>query len=150
MNEAEYEAFMTSAIPGYAEANVGAGYWREEEALERSRLAYEALLPQGLETAGNHMFVARDAESGEPVGAIWFAIRPNAGGDQAFIYDVSVDEALRGQGYGRAVMEACVERAREIGTATVGLHVFAQNKAACRLYASLGFETTSQVMALTL
>lgn len=150
MAEAEYRDFLETAIPHYAEANVGAGYWPEEEALERSRQAYASLLPDGLATPENHLYVARDAERGDKVGTLWIAMQPRTGGIQAYIYSIAIDESLRGQGYGRAVMEACAEQARTLGAVTVGLHVFAQNEAACRLYESLGYRTMSQSMALTL
>ena len=47
-------------------------------------------------------------------------------------------------------MEACAERARALGAVAVGLHVFAQNTPAYRLYQSLGYEATSLNMVLPL
>jgi ribosomal protein S18 acetylase RimI-like enzyme len=150
MTEVEYPAFLAAAIPGYAQANVEAGYWREDDALEKSRQAHDDLLPDGLATSGHHLYRACDAESGEDVGWLWIAMREQTVGWRAFVYSVEVLERLRGHGYGRAVMEACAEQARELGASSVGLHVFAQNTPAFRLYQSLGYEATSLNMVLPL
>jgi ribosomal protein S18 acetylase RimI-like enzyme len=150
MTEADYPAFMAAAIPGYATANVEAGYWREEDALQKSREAHCELLPDGLTTSGHHLFRACDAESDEAVGWLWIAMREQTVGWRAFVYSVEILEGLRGRGYGRAVMEACADRARELGASSVGLHVFAQNTPAYRLYQSLGYAPASLNMVLPL
>lgn len=150
MTEAEYREFLATAITGYAAANVEAGYWREDDAVEKSRQAHDDLLPEGLATSGHHLFRAADAETGENVGWLWVAMREQTEGWRAFVYSVEVLDGLRGRGYGRAVMEACAEKGRELGASSVGLHVFAQNTPAYRLYQSLGYEPTSLNMVLPL
>ncbi len=47
-------------------------------------------------------------------------------------------------------MLACLQRARELGAASVGLHVFGHNKIAWELYSSLGFIETNVMMSLPL
>jgi ribosomal protein S18 acetylase RimI-like enzyme len=150
MTEDEYPVFLDTAIPGYAAANVSAGYWLEDEALEKSRQAYTDLLPDGPGTPDQHLFTGRDAETGELVGYLWFAMRPQPGGQRAFVYSVEVVDGLRGRGYGRGVMEACAEEARALGAMAVGLHVFAENEPAYRLYQSLGYQPMSLNMLLPL
>lgn len=150
MTEAEYPAYLDLAVPVYAEANVAAGYWAREDALDQSRAAYERLLPEGLATPDQFLFVARDADSGETVGHLWVALRPQADGPQAFVYDIAIEEGLRGRGYGRATMTACAAKARELGAVSVGLHVFRSNETAYGLYESLGFRPTSVNMRLPL
>jgi ribosomal protein S18 acetylase RimI-like enzyme len=58
------------------------------------------------------------------------------------VYDVSVVEGQRGQGHGRSLMLLAERAALEAGTRLLGLHVFAGNTPAIRLYESLGYETT--------
>jgi ribosomal protein S18 acetylase RimI-like enzyme len=64
---------------------------------------------------------------------------------RAWIEDVTVDEAARGQGVGAALTQAMVDRARELGCKTVDLTSRPRREAANRLYQRLGFvarETT--------
>jgi GNAT superfamily N-acetyltransferase len=57
-----------------------------------------------------------------------------------------LDEARRGQGYGKQAMLAIEAVAKDLGIETIGLHVFAHNPAAMQLYKGLGYEPTSQNM----
>ncbi len=67
----------------------------------------------------------------------------------AWIYAIEVDAAVRGKGYGRALLAALEDRVREHGVATIGLNVFGENHVARRLYESAGYETTSLQMRKT-
>jgi ribosomal protein S18 acetylase RimI-like enzyme len=49
----------------------------------------------------------------------------------------------RGQGYGRAAMEALEAVARSAGFASLLLHVFGHNTRAQRLYESCGYRATN-------
>ena len=60
-------------------------------------------------------------------------------GLRAWIEDVVVDEAGRGQGVGEALTNAMVERARELGCRTVDLTSRPSREAANRLYQRAGF-----------
>ncbi|MFF9458382.1 GNAT family N-acetyltransferase [Streptomyces flaveolus] len=150
MSATEYEEFLASAVPGYADEKVKAGTWTREESLARAREAFAGLLPDGLATPDNHLFTARDARDGRPVARFWFAMGGEPGRGQAYIYDIAVDAGLRGRGYGRATMTAGIEEARRAGASSVGLHVFGSNAVARSLYASLGFHEVGVIMSLPL
>lgn len=53
---------------------------------------------------------------------------------------LAVSPEGRGAGVGRALVEACVRRARETGATEIGLHTSKSMEAAIRLYESMGFE----------
>ena len=55
-------------------------------------------------------------------------------------FGISVDKACWGLGIGRALMEACIECARDAGFVQMELEVVAENKKALALYESVGFE----------
>ena len=59
---------------------------------------------------------------------------------RAWIEDVVVDEAARGQGVGEALNRAALERAATAGARTVDLTSRPSREAANRLYQRLGFE----------
>lgn len=58
---------------------------------------------------------------------------------EAEILTLAVTPAARGQGLGRALLQAAINKAREMGATTMFLEVGADNPAARALYASLGF-----------
>ena len=60
-------------------------------------------------------------------------------GSDCWLEDIFVEEAARGIGLGRALIEAAFERARERGCARMELDVNEANPGAVRLYESLGF-----------
>jgi ribosomal protein S18 acetylase RimI-like enzyme len=57
----------------------------------------------------------------------------------AMFFNVIVDEARRGRGFGRAAMAAGLNAARETGADHAALQVVAANDVALKLYESLGF-----------
>jgi ribosomal protein S18 acetylase RimI-like enzyme len=60
-----------------------------------------------------------------------------------WLEDIFVEEAARGSGMGRALMDAAFDRARARGCARMELDVNEANAAALSLYESLGFESWS-------
>lgn len=144
MNESEFEIYLEKAIPEYAADKARAGDWSEEEALERSRQSYTALLPQGVNTEHNYLYRIQLEESGEKIGAIW--MKHEASRRQGFIFDIVLEEAQRGKGYGRQTMLALEEVAQGMWVDSLALHVFAYNTPAMKLYEKLGYEVTSQNM----
>ena len=150
MTEAEFQAYFEHMLVKYAASNVTSGNWTAEEAAAKSAEDLARLLPDGLATKDTRLCVTRDAASGGRVGIFWLNLRPHGTETAAFIYDIEVDAGLRGRGYGRAVMLAGADLARELGAVQIGLHVFAYNETAIALYTSLGFATTDLVMSLPL
>jgi ribosomal protein S18 acetylase RimI-like enzyme len=84
-------------------------------------------------------FLARDDE-GRIVGVATLAVFPIPTGQRAWIEDVIVDEASNGQGIGRLLTEAMLDRARELGCVTVDLTSRPSREAANHLYQKVGFE----------
>lgn len=66
------------------------------------------------------------------------------------IHDIWVDEASRGHGVARALMEAAIDALRAKGAPRVVLHAAAKNTGAQELFARLGFRETMVEMTLEL
>jgi GNAT superfamily N-acetyltransferase len=82
--------------------------------------------------------------AGEPprgVAQIRYRLSVWTGVEDAWLEDLFVELDARGEGLGRALTEACVERARARGCARIQLDSNERNEAAAALYASLGFES---------
>ncbi|MGV3760711.1 MAG: GNAT family N-acetyltransferase, partial [Actinomycetota bacterium] len=76
---------------------------------------------------------------GRIVGVSTLAVFPIPTGNRAWVEDVIVDEAVNGQGIGRRLTEAMLDRARELGCVTVDLTSRPSREAANALYKKVGF-----------
>ena len=149
MTAAQFERWYERSVQGYAEEKVRAGNWPAEDALRRSREEFAHLLPKGLATPDHWLFSIEDVDSGTAVGILWLAamLGQGVGPSRAFIYDFEIDAAYRRRGYGRAALAALDQKAREMGFAEIGLHVFEHNVAARALYEQAGYEVTNVNMS---
>jgi len=143
MTEIEFSAYEQAEAQEYASENVLAGYWAEDEAIDRARKSHRLLLPKGASTPGHHFCHIVDIESGERVGAIWWYEDREGSTPRAFVYHILVEPRRRRRGYASAALTEVETQARALGMLTVGLHVFAQNPEAVRVYERLGFRTAS-------
>jgi ribosomal protein S18 acetylase RimI-like enzyme len=150
MTNDEYAGFYQRNVAGYAATNVEHGLWSEEESMAKALKSIEALLPKGLATEDHFLYTVRTTTGSAVVAELWVALRPKLHGRELYIYDIVVKEPFRGQGYGRATMEAAAAKARELGAASVGLQVFGSNEKARALYQSLGFHDKTHQMSLDL
>lgn len=66
----------------------------------------------------------------------------------AWLHDIYLDEAARGIGAGRALMNACVAAAQELGADKMVLHVAAKNAVGQEFFELAGFRTTMFEMTL--
>lgn len=148
MHPSTFENYREASIRSYAEENIAAGRWPVDGAMERSRLDYATLLPQGLATPDNFLYeIQASTGSAEAmrdvrVGYLWFAIVEKNGVRGGYVYDLEVSEQYRRKGHAEAAFSALEILAREMDLPNVGLHVFANNPGAQKLYAKLGYSVT--------
>lgn len=99
-----------------------------------------ATVERMLANPGMDQLVFRSADDGRILGLLSLITFAIPTGVRAWIEDVVVDEAARGQGAGRALVEAAVARAHERGARSVDLTSRPSREAANRLYRKCGFE----------
>jgi ribosomal protein S18 acetylase RimI-like enzyme len=87
----------------------------------------------------SRLLLARDPD-GRIVGMLTLVLFPIPTGLRAWIEDVVVDDAARGQGVAAALVDAAMARASERGARTVDLTSRPDREAANRLYVRMGFE----------
>lgn len=145
MTQEEYDVYGVMSQHEYAQQIADSGQLDLEAATKRSAVEFAELLPEGLQSSGMHLWTALDGE-GEAVGLGWIELRRRSAGVSAWIYDIHVEAGRRGEGLGRALMEALQDASRELGATTIALNVFGHNTAAIRLYDSLGYAVTAQQM----
>ena len=83
---------------------------------------------------------------GRRVGSVFVGIRDGG----LWLYDITIDEAERGKGYGRGAMTALEDEVRRLGHDTIGLNVWGGNEVARGLYRSLGWAEESVHMRKSL
>jgi GNAT superfamily N-acetyltransferase len=106
---------------------------------------FASLLQDPQRSDDQALFVIED-QAGGVVGRAWLADREGAEGTHAFVYDVFLEERLRGRGLGRRAMQLLEEEARRRGHTRIRLNVFGGNEVARSLYRSLGYAELAVTM----
>ena len=145
MSTAAWADWRSRSIARYAGDNVRVGAWPADGAEARAALDFEHILPDGQATPG-HEFCSILNDGGTPVGALWFAPNPPGQRHAIFIWDIEIDPRHRGQGHGRAALDALEPIARSLGYEEIELHTFGDNEIARNLYRSAGYREVNVSM----
>ncbi len=147
LDDAEYADFSEQQVIEHARQKVQAGEWTAEEALGCAREALAGLLADTLRVAG-HLFFKGVRAEGTCVGWVWVAPAPDFLGDDCerkrWLSQITVDEAQRERGYGRALLAVLHHWLEAQGVEELWLRVYNWNDAARRLYAKAGYEVVRQ------
>ena len=150
MLEPEFQLYLDASLEEYAVFVARNHAISLEAARARAAASTAEMLPDGLASPGHRFWVAEleggELGAGEHVGELWLGFRRIDDVDVVWVYDVRVDEDLRGRGYGRQIMEAADGLAREMGGERLGLNVFGDNPVARGLYESVGYVEISRQM----
>jgi GNAT superfamily N-acetyltransferase len=133
LRDDEFPEWLAAQRSEYVRGMVEDAGMARPAAEEKAARDIGSILPDGLATRDAHVWIV-EAE-GVRVGTVFLGVR--AGG--AWLYDITIDEGVRGRGYGRAAMIALEEQARSLGFDNIGLNVWGGNAVARGLYGSLGY-----------
>jgi ribosomal protein S18 acetylase RimI-like enzyme len=143
MTQKEFSSYRRRTISHYAAELARTGASTAEEAEQRAAKESDQFLPDGLDTAGMALLVGETG--GEAVGLVWVGPAP-AGRAGWWVYDIEVVPDRRGQGYGRALLEAAERHAQHRGAESIGLDVFGGNDVALGLYESSRYDVAATRM----
>ena len=143
MTEPEFDTFMARSLEGYIAQRAEADDSPLEVEREAATRQVSEILSQGFHTPG-HRFWQVVEPGGGVVGALWVFIDDTQ--RRAFVYDIEMDEAQRGKGYGAATMRALEEELRPTGVTHIGLNVFGPNTIARALYDKMGYRVAATSM----
>ena len=143
MTAAEYDIFLEHEIQEYARERTEAGYWTEAEALEESRKAHHALLPEGLKTSNQCIYTVQETERGEAVGVIWLQATLNSPRPSGFILDLEIDEPFRRKGYARQAMLQLEAVANGMGCSSLACMCLPTIRRPCAIRRILGYTVAS-------
>ncbi|MFD4691450.1 GNAT family N-acetyltransferase [Streptomyces sp. NPDC058463] len=148
MSGQEFADWARTSVETYAQNWIERGV-PEEQARRKSETDHATNLPDGLATEGMHFHVL--VHGGDVIGHVWVARHETPQGEaMGYVFDVEVRGEHRGRGYGRALMHRAEDITLDSGLGRLGLHVFASNTPALRLYESLGYEPTQYNLAKAL
>lgn len=97
----------------------------------------EVTVAQLLGERSTEFLLIGDPETG--FGQLRFRLSVWTGTEDAWLEDVFVKEDSRGEGHGRTLVKAAIERARSRGCGRIQLDANRDNEVAIKLYESLGF-----------
>ena len=137
LTQAEYEAFVAMAAEDYAQRLVADAGLPLDQARALAARDTAAILPQGRLTPQHFFSGARNTDTSELVGYLWWSV--DATHALAHLYQVFVLESHRGQGLGRTMLEHLHAALRGQGIRRITLNVFAQNRGAIALYEKQGY-----------
>ena len=92
-----------------------------------------------LASEGSTLLVARDQDE-EIIGILSLTVYRVPTGIRSIVEDIVVDERMRRQGVGQALIRRAIDLAREAGANSVALTSNPRREAANLLYQSMGFE----------
>lgn len=142
MTEDEFLLYEEFSIQDYAREQVKRGHWPKAGALQQAKQHYQQLLPQGLQTPQQYLWMVVDKKLGQKVGIIWFALHEQDGEQQAWVYDVRIFEGFRRRGYVTLTSQILAKQAAKLGATAVSVHVFEHNRAPREMYEKLGYVVT--------
>jgi RimJ/RimL family protein N-acetyltransferase len=134
LDEAEAAALAPGLERRYAEDIEHNGGFSPEAA--RAKAAED--IPRVLADPKSTMYGLED--EGEWIGHLWVGERQLQGRRCLWIWDIQVNEAHRGRGYGRSAMLLVEEEARRLGLERIELNVFGGNEVARGLYRAVGYD----------
>lgn len=146
ISDDQFAERMPRLKAGYAE-HLRATGMSAERAAEKSEQDHARLLPDGRPRHRDRLLTV--LVDGVPGGLLWLGPLEDEPGAW-WVWQIEVDETLRGRGVGRAAMTLAADVVRAGGGRSLGLNVFGDNVVARRLYDSLGFRTTNLQMRLDL
>lgn len=93
-----------------------------------------------IESQASTLLIARGGDgNGQIVGLLSLTVYRVPSGVRSIVEDLVVDEKMRRQGTGKALLEYAIRLAREAGASGVSLTSNPQRQAANRMYQSMGF-----------
>ncbi|HST83524.1 MAG TPA: GNAT family N-acetyltransferase [Kineosporiaceae bacterium] len=146
MTTDELPAYLTRLEIEYAaELHESTGI-SQEAAKEEARQSTLESFPDGQIGQHEQIWVAEDVD-GARVGVLWLAHRePGTPKEHAWIYDIEIDQARRGEGWGRKLLALAEAQTRALGLTSLRLNVFGQNSVARELYRTQGFAESRVTM----
>jgi ribosomal protein S18 acetylase RimI-like enzyme len=145
---AEFDEFLNCFRQRYIEERMQADHFSRQEAEDFVSAQWQATVPQGTASRGHRFLWAVDPTTADRVGLVWIFVSESL--RQAFLYQIEVFQPFRSRGYGRQLLLAAEQLAKDAGARSIALNVFATNERAIAIYEAAGYATVSRGMTKVL
>ncbi len=137
LTNAEFVKYKDFSVKDYASDLIKSKQETQENALSKSIFEFESILPNGMDTNNNYLYMIINNHQ-EEVGLLWYG---NNFEDMSvgFVFDIIIFENFRNQGFGYKTMKLLEEEAFSKQIKYIELNVFKHNRVAYNLYAKLGY-----------
>lgn len=142
----EVEAFFKETTVDYANTIAEAYDLANDKALEIAVRQTKQLRTN--KEVEMEVFSIFDELKSEPVGDIWISLNPQ--NKKVFIYQITIYQKNRGEGYGKAALKKLEEYCLKRTYFEIKLSVFMNNKVAFGLYQKMGYKVIRSEMKKTL
>ena len=144
MSETHFKSYLTIAIDNYAQEKIKAEGLSIEDGNKVANTAFDTLLPLGLKTENQFLYVVLKDE--KEIGWFWLGKKIEGQKVFAYIYDIYFHKEFRGFGFGKDLMKVIEVEIKSKGFQTIRLQVFGHNTIAQKLYLNSGFFITNIMM----
>lgn len=141
ITQQEFEKYREYSIKDYAEDLIRSKIETEENAMKSALSEFNTILPRGLNTPDNHIYVIEN-EAAESIGLIWYGRDFNEEA-AAYIFDFLILEKFRKKGYGTASLLEIEKDVKAHGYTKISLNVFNFNEGAHSLYELNGYKPSN-------
>ena len=139
MTAQEYSDFYEYSKNHHAEELMKELNMTPDEALIETEQELIEMLPDGLNTADNFLFVIEGLADRKKVGFMWYLFESTDHVKQVFLCDFVIQERDRRKGYATAALYEMEKHAGDNGSRESLLFVANDNTAAKKLYAGCGY-----------
>jgi RimJ/RimL family protein N-acetyltransferase len=142
MHVQEYPAYCQYFIDDYSNEIVKNYGYSIEVAIEMAKNSLQHCFPDGLKSNDHDLLCIEATVNGKPVVVGYLLHSINIEECSTFIYDFYVDNAYRGQGFGKKAISALESQIQLVGIEQIKLRVAYYNDRALKLYQDVGFTIT--------
>jgi len=150
MTDDEVARYIAVGLDEYVAQYAASSGESEGEVRRKAEEQYTSYFPDGRPAPGHQLMIMES--NGDAVGQTWVGPHPQRPGasDAAWLYNIEIDEELRGRGYGRRCLDLVEAHLAQQGVTELGLNVFSDNNAARGLYASSDYREVAVTMTKVL
>jgi acetyltransferase (GNAT) family protein len=146
MTDADFAAFMRKSIPEYAYDQMHAGNWTQDEAVSRARSEFQQMLPDGLRTPNQHLYLIQD-EHDQKIGMIWYFVEASRPRKTAFLIDFFIFPEERHRNYETDALALFEKQVQDEGVQRIELQIFAHKAEDLAMYRDAQYNDISIFLA---
>lgn len=145
MTQTEFTAYHGEALLDLARALSEARDLSKEDALREATKSFDSLFPGGRVDSPDQ-FISYLHAGEARVGVLHFGIRRDRSAPYIYLWDIKIDPAQWGKGYGEAALRQLEAETRRLGLKEIRLNVFGHNQPARALYEKVGYRPESLIL----